>query len=216
MRVKEFLLFAFLFIMTHFSFGQLVINELMASNSNSVADNTGKFSDWIEIYNASTTSIDLNDYYLSDTKDHLTKFRLTSVNNNLTIAPKGFLVIWCSGDIRNGNLHASFALSAESESILLTEPDGKTLIDELSFQNQRENISYGRQPDGSATFKYFTSPSPKKTNNVITAYIDFVKNPVFFWKYFFNCNHSLIVGINKHGTHKCGILFHIYLAICMK
>ncbi len=179
MKVKEFLLFALLFSMTHFSFGQLVINELMASNSNSVPDNTGKFSDWIEIYNTSANGIDLNDYYLSDTKEHLTKFRLSAINNNLTIPPKGFLVIWCSGDTQNGNLHTSFALSAESESILLTKPDGKTVIDELSFQNQRENISYGRQPDASTTFKYFVDSSPKKTNNSIIAYIDFVKNPIF-------------------------------------
>ena len=31
----------------------LVINELMASNNSTIADNTGIFSDWIEIYNNS-------------------------------------------------------------------------------------------------------------------------------------------------------------------
>ena len=179
MKVKEFLLFALVCFMTQMSFGQLVINEIMASNSNSVPDNTGKFSDWIEIYNSSSNSIDLNEYYLSDTKDHLTKFRLSSVNNNLTIPPKGFLVVWCSGIAANGNLHTSFALSAESESVVLTDPNGKTVIDELSFQNQRENISYGRQPDGAVALKYFLEPSPKKTNNTITSNLDFVKNPIF-------------------------------------
>ena len=54
MKVKEFLLFAVFWFMTQMSFGQLVINEIMASNSNSVPDNTGKFSDWIEIYNSSS------------------------------------------------------------------------------------------------------------------------------------------------------------------
>ncbi len=44
----------------------LVVNEIMASNSHSVHDVSGEFEDWFEIYNASSSAINLAGYYLSD------------------------------------------------------------------------------------------------------------------------------------------------------
>ncbi len=47
----------------------LKINEFLALNSSCCPDNssgTAEFDDWIEIYNAGTTPVDINGYYLSD------------------------------------------------------------------------------------------------------------------------------------------------------
>ena len=52
----------------------IVINEIMASNDNTVADEYGEYDDWIEIYNKGTNSINLNNYYLSDDISNLTKY----------------------------------------------------------------------------------------------------------------------------------------------
>jgi len=56
----------FLFALTIFSVSlvkaqnsvSLVINEFMASNSDSIQDPQGEFDDWIEIYNFGTNAID--------------------------------------------------------------------------------------------------------------------------------------------------------------
>jgi hypothetical protein len=47
-------------------FAQPVINEVMSSNSSTVMDEDGDFSDWIEIYNPDATDINLDGYGLSD------------------------------------------------------------------------------------------------------------------------------------------------------
>ena len=62
--------------------GGLVINELMASNNSTIVDNTGIFSDWIEIYNNSPNSIDLGDYFLTDKFNNPNKFKLPNENLN--------------------------------------------------------------------------------------------------------------------------------------
>ena len=38
---------------------QVKINEIMASNASVIADNTGDYTDWIELYNPSASPIDL-------------------------------------------------------------------------------------------------------------------------------------------------------------
>jgi gliding motility-associated-like protein len=159
--------------------GQLVINEFMASNSKTIADNKGNYSDWIEIYNSSSQAVNLNNYYISDNPTKLTKHKLFSATNKLMVPAKGFLILWCSGNSSLGENHVNFSLSAESESITLTKPDGKTTIDNLDFTNQRLDISYGRQTDGATTLKYFLKATPNTSNNGAGVYNDIIKNPVF-------------------------------------
>ena len=45
---------------------KLVINELMASNEIAYADSSGEYDDWIELYNNTSSPIDLFGYYLKD------------------------------------------------------------------------------------------------------------------------------------------------------
>ena len=45
---------------------KLYISEIMASNSYTIKDEDGEYSDYIEIYNGYNYSINLEGYYLSD------------------------------------------------------------------------------------------------------------------------------------------------------
>ena len=56
-------------IISSSAYGQLSINEIMASNATVIADNEGDFDDWIEIYNAGNVSVNLAGLYLSDDPD---------------------------------------------------------------------------------------------------------------------------------------------------
>jgi len=45
--------------------GDVVINEFMADNNSTLEDSYGRFSDWIELYNASTGAVSLAGWSLT-------------------------------------------------------------------------------------------------------------------------------------------------------
>ncbi len=53
----------FLFFST-FSFGQIVINEISSAQNTGYADEDGDYPDWIELYNAGSSAVDLGGYKL--------------------------------------------------------------------------------------------------------------------------------------------------------
>ncbi len=137
----------------------LCINELMASNSSTVADPQGKYEDWIEIYNKGDQSVSLKGMYLSDDLDKPAKWQFPDI----TLEPGAFLMVWADEDIEDEGIHADFKLSASGEALGLFNTD-QTVIDTVTFEAQSENISFGRYPDGSDNWQAFTSSSPGKAN----------------------------------------------------
>lgn len=68
--LKFFLLAFCLFPLALFSTAQtLRINEIMSSNSGAITDTDGDASDWIELYNAGTSALNLSGFGLSDKAD---------------------------------------------------------------------------------------------------------------------------------------------------
>lgn len=133
---------------------QVVISEFMANNDKTLIDGDGKFSDWIELYNPGSESVDLTGWFLSDNPTTLTKWTFPAAS----IAPGEFLVVFASGQDTAGYtdslgyLHTSFKLSTDGESVLLTQPDGLTI--EHSFTDypvQDDDISYGLGQDSSTS-----------------------------------------------------------------
>ena len=55
----------------------LFINEFMADNDTIVADEYGEYDDWLEIYNAGLTSVDLGGMYLTDDLSEPTKWMIS-------------------------------------------------------------------------------------------------------------------------------------------
>jgi hypothetical protein len=139
---------------------EIVINELMPVNSNTVADNYGEYDDWIELFNLSSSPVDLSGYYLSDNHKKPSKWQIP---NGTTIMGKGYLIIWADGDTTQFGLHANFKLSSAGEEAVLTKPD-LTIIDKVSFAAPTEELSYSRVPNGTGTFKW-KSPTFNKSND---------------------------------------------------
>lgn len=54
----------------------LFINEFMADNISTIQDNFGQYNDWIELYNAGPTAIDLGGMYLTDDINEPTKWMI--------------------------------------------------------------------------------------------------------------------------------------------
>ena len=146
----------------------LKINEFMAQNVSCCPDTDGgtqEFDDWVEIYNAGSTPINIADFYLSDDLTNPFNSRIKRTNDaKTTIAPGGFLVVWADNNRSQGELHLDFGLSADGESIALLYNEGWK-IDSYSFGAQAANRSTGRSPDGSTAWKTFTAPTPGQPNN---------------------------------------------------
>lgn len=123
---------------------QVLISEFMASNGQTLADEDGEYSDWIELYNSGAPSVNLDGWFLTDNESNLTKWRIPPV----TIAAKGFLIVFASGKDRNdpaSTLHANFSLSASGEYLGLIASDGVTVVSAFAprFPEQQRDVSYG-------------------------------------------------------------------------
>jgi hypothetical protein len=74
----------------------VTISEFMSSNSNTISDEDGDFSDWIEIKNNSDAPIDLEGWGLSDNDGEPFKWVFPSV----TLQPGQHFLVWASGKDR--------------------------------------------------------------------------------------------------------------------
>ncbi|MGB7606066.1 MAG: CotH kinase family protein [Lutisporaceae bacterium] len=140
----------------------LVINEVMNDNRNSIRDEDGDFEDWIEIYNKGDTAINLNGFGLSD--DSKQPFLWTFPD--ITIEPKAFLIVWTSGENKNESgapMHTNFKLKSKDSVLILTSPN-KSWSNIFALEPMGENISYGRVPDGSLELYGFDEGTPGKAN----------------------------------------------------
>lgn len=124
----------------------LVINELMASNTNGERDKNGEFSDWIELYNNSTNVISTNGLYLSDDPANLQKWLMP----DFSIEPDGYLIVWANSSQRDGT-NANFRLSANGEQLYMSYGDG-TVLDSVIFGELPDNASYARSPNATGDF----------------------------------------------------------------
>jgi hypothetical protein len=125
----------------------LVINEFMADNETTVADQDGEYDDWIEFYNNGSEEITLSGYYLSDDAADPNQWTFPDT----TIAPEGYLVVWADNDEEQEGLHANFKLSSSGETILLSDA-GLNILDEVSFGQQYADTTTGRFPNGTGEF----------------------------------------------------------------
>ncbi len=156
-----FLLF-FGFQTYHINAQSVHLNEVMASNNSTIADEDGDFEDWIEIYNSGDEPVNLSGFGLSDDYDNPFRWAFPDTS----IAPGEFMLIWASNKNRQqpgAPLHTNFAISSSGEEVILTSPDGAR-IDELEPTEIPTDISLGRQPDGTGAWVYFDEPTPGASN----------------------------------------------------
>jgi hypothetical protein len=140
----------------------LFINELMAVNDNTIADENGEFDDWIEIFNGDSEPVWLGDKYLSDNIGNPSKWRLPDV----TLQPGGFFLVWADNQPGQGSAHTTYKLDAAGEEIGLFDAasTGYFLLDSLSFGPQYADISLGRYIDGGVPWVDFNLPTPGYSN----------------------------------------------------
>jgi spore coat protein CotH len=141
----------------------LVINEFMAANESTLADEAGEFDDWIEIHNTGLASLDVGGMYLTDDLSDPLKWRIP---DGTVIPGGGHVVIWADNDLAQGPLHTTFKLKADDGAIGLFDKDtfGQGQIDALTYGAQAADLSYGRTTDGGETWGTLDAPTPGWSN----------------------------------------------------
>ncbi|MBI5915628.1 MAG: lamin tail domain-containing protein, partial [Bacteroidetes bacterium] len=86
----------------------IFINEFLASNSNGLTDEHGQPDDWMELFNAGATPIDIGGMYVTDDLAQPVKWQIPATDPAAsTIPPGGFLLLWLDGETAQGVLHVA-------------------------------------------------------------------------------------------------------------
>ncbi|MEA3445545.1 MAG: lamin tail domain-containing protein [Bacteroidota bacterium] len=145
---------------------EIVINEFMAGNSATIADNYNEYEDWIEIYNKGNTPVNVGNMYITDDLSDPTKYQIPDLfPDSTTIAPYDFLLLWADSDINQGILHLDFKLKNDGEQIGIFYSQ-YSAIDTLEYGQQYTDTSFGRSYDGSNAWIYFPESTPGYTNSL--------------------------------------------------
>lgn len=142
---------------------ELLINEIMASNSCVQADDGG-YHGYIELYNASDHEINLKGFGLSSNirRPYMWVFP------DFYIQPRGYAVVWVSGKAAmysEHNVHAGFQLKAGNNAVILTSP-GHSWRTVMLYGDMPKDISFGRKPDGGDSLYWFDGGTPGGQNSL--------------------------------------------------
>lgn len=190
--------------------GDLVVNEFLADNKESDINEYGLYTDWIELYNTTSKTLNLTGYYLSDNTTSLKKY---AFDVNTTIAPNSYLIIWAD-DLKTTAkyAHCGFSLSGTYGQVVLSNSHG-AILDSITYFNQSEDVSTGRCPNATGNFTDIKTPTFKESNNFfcvagfkfikafknnVTVYPNPANNQVTFSSNSFNI--STIELYNRYGN----------------
>ncbi|MGB6035659.1 MAG: lamin tail domain-containing protein [Cryomorphaceae bacterium] len=152
----------------------LVINEYQSANESTASDQFGAFEDWVELYNAGNTPVNLEGYFLSDKIGSPTEF----VFPDTVLLPDEYLIIWCDMDITEPGLHTFFRLGGDGDDILLSDPDTLT-IDYVSFGVITPDESEGRFANGTGPITCFITPTHGANNGDPLSTVERIRNEGF-------------------------------------
>ena len=108
---------------------ELLVSEVMPGTEHDYVDEDGVSNDWIELYNAGDSEVELGLFSLTDDPQNLTKWQLPEAQ----LKPGEFLVVFASGkDRRNASVpHTNFKLKSEGEYLALVLMEEKKVRQEF-------------------------------------------------------------------------------------
>ncbi|MGI6395476.1 MAG: lamin tail domain-containing protein [bacterium] len=129
----------------------IVINEIFVKSS----DDTK--TDWIELYNKGTGTIDLSGWVIMDEKDR-TPY---TIKDGTKLASKKYLLI---NQDKTGDKGFAFGLGSGDKVRLYN--NNEVRMDKIKWESGDipEDKSLGRVPDGSETIKITATPTPGASN----------------------------------------------------
>lgn len=147
----KYTLASFLFIILFTSHAQVVINEVLSSNSSGILDEEGSANDWIELYNDSDSPVNLDGYRLNDKYKFENSWQLPPV----TIAPGEHFLVFASDKNRYSPAYCYKTIITEGDqwSYFVPEynyPDNAwrtPQFDDSAWQRGNSGFGYGDNDD---------------------------------------------------------------------
>ncbi|MBP7148343.1 MAG: CotH kinase family protein [Acidobacteria bacterium] len=136
------------------------VNEVLPHNVTVGTDEQGEAEPWIELYSPLAETVSLAGFSLSDDPEVPGKWPLPG---STELCGRGRLLVWADGEPAEGPLHANFRLAAGAGTVFLHGPGGE-LADSLAYPALGNDVSFGREPDGSANLVQFLHPTPSLPN----------------------------------------------------
>lgn len=141
----------------------ILLNEIAANTDYTNAAHPDYNSDdWIEIYNATSTNIVLNGWYLSDDPNTPAKWKIPTI----TVPARGWISFDEVNDFHNP-ITTGFGLDKAGEQVLLSYLPGTAadrVVDAVGFKGQEKEIALSRYADG-APFWYATARTRNGVNS---------------------------------------------------
>ncbi len=157
----------------HLLAADVIINEFMAANQQTIKDGFGASSDWIELRNVGDVETDLSGHYLTDDPDNLNKW---SFPTDTKIAAAGLLLVYASGFDAvdpDGAVHTNFRLTSGGDYIALVNEQFEVIsefgTDGEDYPDQFADISFGFQTGGDGLVGFLTTPTPGAANAEVVA-----------------------------------------------
>ncbi len=147
--------------------GLLVINEVLANNAG-LAEG-GRTPDWVELYNGTTTNVDMAGMSLTD--DTLQPRRYV-IPSGTILTPGAFVRVICDPGSTNAAslVNTNFALKSSGGAVYLfdTPANGGSLLSSITYGLQVPDLSIGRVPDGSTNW-VLCGPTPLGVNIAVAS-----------------------------------------------
>ena len=144
---------------------ELFLNEICSIN-NSYPDDNQQLDDWVELYNADTSTVNIAGYKITNNLNNPNLFTFPQVSSQTTMAPGSFKILWADQNTTQGPLHMNFTLSESSGGTIgLYAQDGETLIDQINYPSLLPGTTFGRYLDGNSNWKLLFYPTPGAPNS---------------------------------------------------
>ena len=174
---KQISLLLICFIAVFSTDAQILINEYSAANYDTYTDNYAEYEDWIELYNPTVSDIDISGWFLTDKPSNATKWQIPS---SFIVPANGTAIIYCSGrdELLGGSAHSNFKITqTKGNEILMLTDASNVFQDSIRVLPNQNSHSRGRETNGSAIWKVFTTASPNGNN--VGAVEEYASRPIF-------------------------------------
>lgn len=102
------------------------INEVMSANASALVSDTGKYSDWLEIYHGGYLPVNLRGWTLSKADDAIHPLTFP----DYTLLPGDYLIIYADGKAQTAAgyaFHAPWKLTAAGDTVILADASGNVV-----------------------------------------------------------------------------------------
>lgn len=140
----------------------LRINEVMVENNQSIVDDYGNRSAWIELFNANYAPLQISSVYLTTDSTNKKMYPVPLGDVRTKMPKREFAVFFADQDPDRGTFHTNFRLEPGKDNwIGIYDADGITLIDEVVVPaTLQPDQSWARSDDGSGEWEVRANHTP--------------------------------------------------------